>query len=121
VHGDLHGGNTAIRDGTPIFFDWTDVCLSHPFLDLMTLLYEEEAVEVRLRDAYLALWTDYEPPERLLAAWTLARPLCALHQAVSYQAIMASLEARTRRENTGDAGDWLRRVLQAMPEAATER
>jgi hypothetical protein len=115
VHGDLHGGNTAIRGGKPIFFDWTDACLSHPFFDLMSLLYQEEAVEMRLRDAYLALWTDYEPPERLLAAWALARPLSAVHQAVSYQSILAAQEARTRREHVGDAGIWLRRVLQAMP------
>lgn len=116
VHGDLHGDNVAGREGAFVFFDWTDACLSHPFFDLMTILDEEEATQARLRDAYLALWIAHEPPERLLAAWALARPLCALHHAISYQTITNSLEARTKQEFHADAARWLRHVLRLMPE-----
>jgi hypothetical protein len=38
VHGDLHWGNIAIKDENAIFFDWTDGCVCHPFIDLATLL-----------------------------------------------------------------------------------
>ena len=34
VHGDLHLANVARRDGEYLFFDWTDACVTHPFLDL---------------------------------------------------------------------------------------
>ena len=117
VHGDLHGDNVAARDGTLLVFDWTDACLSHPFFDLMTTFFVDEATQARLCRAYLDCWTGHESPERLSAAWALARPLCALHHAVSYRAITASLEPRSRGEFAGDTAAWLRRVLQFMPEA----
>lgn len=116
VHGDLHGGNAALRAGVPLVFDWTDACLAHPFFDLMTLLHQDEDAAATLRDAYLAEWSDFAPPARLREAWALARPLCALHQAVSYRAIMATLDARTRHENAGDGADWLRRLLALLPD-----
>jgi Ser/Thr protein kinase RdoA (MazF antagonist) len=115
VHGDLHGDNVAARDGHTLVFDWTDACLSHPFFDLMTTLFADEATQTQLWRAYLDCFSEYEPPERLLAAWALARPLCALHHAVSYQSITANLEPRTRGEFAGDTIGWLRRVLQLMP------
>lgn len=119
VHGDLHGGNIAVRDGGPRFFDWTDACVSHPFFDLPILLPgEDAATEARLRDTYLALWTAYESPERLLAAWALARPLGALHQLFSHQAIVASLEARCRVEVEGDMAFWVRQFVRWMPDDA---
>ncbi|TWH40775.1 hypothetical protein [Dulcicalothrix desertica] len=34
--------------------------------------------QMDLRDEYLAQWTIYEPKSRLLEAWALAKPLCAL-------------------------------------------
>jgi hypothetical protein len=53
---------------------------------------EDQAVQAELREAYLALWTDYETPDRLQQAWRLAEPLAMLHQAVSYDGIIANLE-----------------------------
>ncbi len=42
-------------------------CIAHPFLDMIDILHEKDAaLQVRLRDAYLAEWTAYEPIERLL-------------------------------------------------------
>jgi hypothetical protein len=35
VHGDLHLSNVARRPGGYLFFDWTDACVAHPFLDLL--------------------------------------------------------------------------------------
>ena len=37
VHGDLHLSNVARRPGGYLFFDWTDACVAHPFLDLATI------------------------------------------------------------------------------------
>lgn len=73
VHGDL-GGNIIMRDGGYTFFDWTDVCVSHPFFEMATIsgAYFDESVlkdnpdaDARLRDAYLQPWTAIMPMERL--------------------------------------------------------
>lgn len=98
MHGDLHLGNVALRDKKMLFFDWTDACITHPFMDMM-VIYEEpdEAKRTQLRDAYLQEWTAFEPMERLLAAWKLVESLWPLHQAISYQYILANLEDVPRK------------------------
>jgi aminoglycoside phosphotransferase (APT) family kinase protein len=121
VHGDLHAKNIAVRNGRYLFFDWTDGCVSHPFFDLVVMLRhaavlpDASAAVPRLRDAYLALWTDYEPMPRLRQAWALAAPLGALHQAVSYQHIVASLEPAARHELDWGVSLWVRQMLQCVP------
>lgn len=112
VHGDLHLNNVALHKNNYLFFDWTDSCISHPFFDLFELFLESNQKSLfgrlkglwkrksqeRLRDRYLSQWTEYEPKERLLEAWNIAKPLCALHHAVTYQNMIPSLEARAKQE-----------------------
>ena len=105
------------------FFDWTDACVAHPFLDLPTIRrgtsFAGEEVEaelrLRLRDAYLAEWASFEPPHRLARAWELALPLGALRQAVSYRSIVARLQPPVDRHMAGSTAWWLRRVLADLP------
>ena len=114
VHGDLNLGNVALHAEQYVFFDWTDACVSHPFFDLLTVIWEDDPeVQARLLASYLQLWTVYEPMERLREAWTLAEPLCSLHQAVSYQAILRHTEAAAWHEHAGMIADAARRVLKA--------
>ena len=42
VHGDLHVGNVARHDGELVYFDWTDACIAHPFVDLLSLQWEKD-------------------------------------------------------------------------------
>jgi Phosphotransferase enzyme family len=117
VHGDLHPGNIAVQDGGYVFFDWTDASVAHPFFDLVTIFRNGERfadapnTQIRLRDAYLAQWTAYEPTENLMTVFTLAQTLGALHQAVSFQHIVANLEAASKREQYGGLRFWLRALL----------
>jgi aminoglycoside phosphotransferase (APT) family kinase protein len=112
MHGDLHPGNVASLNGQMIFFDWTDACIAHPFLDMMVIFEEtDEAKRKQLLDVYLEQWTAYEPVERLLEAWRLAEPLWALHQAVSYQTILANLEEVPRMGFSNVIPAYLREVL----------
>jgi hypothetical protein len=123
VHGDLHLSNVARGPGGYRFFDWTDACVAHPFLDLATIRrgtsfpgqHAEAEPRLRLRDAYLAEWSSFEPPERLARAWELALPLGALHQAVSYRSIMAGLRPPVDAHMAGSTAWWLRRVLADLP------
>jgi len=119
VHGDLHSGNIAVREGAYLYFDWTDGCVAHPFFDLLIVRYEAEQAArgdgkneewADLLEGYLASWTAYEPLERLREAWTLAEPLGHLHQAISYWRICASLEP-AQRDFDGELPERLRRLL----------
>lgn len=101
VHGDLHLYNVALHEGNYIFFDWTDGCISYPFFDLFLLSRENNQRSLKMWlyglltrksrehewDQYLSQWEHYEPKERLLDAWKIARPLAALHYAVTLQSM----------------------------------
>lgn len=101
VHGDLHTDNAATWGNSFLFYDWSDACVSHPFIDMFKILEAEEpAVQGQLRDAYLRPWEAVAPRRVLLAGWKLARPLVLLHQLVSYQHILQNVEAAARAELT---------------------
>ena len=118
-HGDLHLGNVAHHAGKMLFFDWTDACIAHPFLDMISIFDEkDEALRARLRDEYLSLWTDFASPQRLDDAFMLAERLAALHQAVSYQSIMAHLEETPKKAFGDVVPHYVRRVLAHYGKAA---
>ena len=119
VHGDLHGGNVAWRDGEPVFFDWTDAFLGHPFLDLITLWGDDPAAppaphSIRLREVYLEAWADYAPAARLREALELGLALGALYQTLSYHRIISSIEPALGAEWSGALPSWLRQGLDRL-------
>jgi aminoglycoside phosphotransferase (APT) family kinase protein len=116
VHGDFHSNNIAIKEGKPVIFDWTDGCVAHPFVDLPVLLEYDTPKDVpdareRIRDAYLQAWTAYEPMERLVEAFALGEVVAALHQAISYRYIVASLDDSQKGQLHGGTSQWLRVLL----------
>jgi hypothetical protein len=129
VHGDLHLGNVARGPGGYRFFDWTDACVAHPFLDLATIRrgtsfaegedQRERELRERLVAAYLPEWAAFEAPERLARAVRLATPLGALHQAVSYRSIVASQQPPIDVHMRQSTAWWLRQVLAGLAELAT--
>jgi hypothetical protein len=99
VHGDLHPGNVAQIDGELAYFDWTDACIAHPFIDLHSLQWErDETRRAALLDAYLGAWAGVAAPERLREAVALAAVVTPLHHAVSYSRIVGALEEGARFE-----------------------
>ena len=126
VHGDL-GGNILIRDGDYTFFDWTDVCISHPFFEMATIsgayfdksvLKDNPDADTRLRDAYLEPWTELMPMERLAEAFEASRPLGALHQTMTYMWILTNIAADARPELEGGLLHWVRSLLRLCGRAA---
>jgi phosphotransferase family enzyme len=112
VHGDLHLENVARVRGSYVFFDWSDACVTHPFLDLIDVhRAEDAAVRERLRDAYLAAWADYAAPQELLALWDVSAPLASLNQAVSYRHIFRNIERGSVQTLDWALPHWLRLVL----------
>src|SRR5262249_41311171 len=115
VHGDLHLNNVAVNAGSYQFFDWSDACVSHPFFDLISVFDDEDSTrQMQLRDAYVGVWSDCAPTERLLDAWTLAQPLSDLHQAISYQHILVGLEEAAQVEFGDAVPYYVRKVLQSL-------
>jgi Ser/Thr protein kinase RdoA (MazF antagonist) len=106
-HGDLNDANILLRDGRPVFIDWGDGCISHPFYSLRTPLVsaeislglEEDSPELLpLRDAYLEPWMHFESRERLLAALDLARRLAAINGALTWHRLVSRLEGQARED-----------------------
>lgn len=119
IHGDLHLGNVAGRDGTVAFFEWTDASVSHPFVDMFMIFGErDEACRNRLRDAYLAIWTDFATMERLRELWSLAAVVHALHHAVSYHMILEHIEERAKAEVERAVPAYLGRALRSLRDPA---
>lgn len=114
VHGDFHAGNIISREGKHLVFDWTDACIAHPFLDLVTITDNDDSGSMtedernRLLNAYLGEWIAYASMSTLLEAARLARVLGALHQAISYKQIIASLEDAARWDFGWAIAQWLR-------------
>jgi Ser/Thr protein kinase RdoA (MazF antagonist) len=113
VHGDLHMLNVARLGGELVYFDWTDACIAHPFIDLLCLSWEkDERTRAALEDAYLEPWRGVETAERLREAAAIAAVVIPLHHAVSYQHIVAGLEPAAKPELDATPA-FLRRVLSA--------
>ncbi len=121
AHGDLHGGNVTYCDGQYMMIDWTDACITHPFIDMINIRHHSDEEErAQLRDHYLAQWQGFETATRLREAWELAQPLMSLHQAVSYLAIADNLEPQAGSSMLGWAIPyWLGGLLKHYEERAT--
>lgn len=102
VHGDLHLDNVA-GDDRAVIYDWTDGCISHPFIDGAHLAREADgAHHAAVRDIYLAAWGNGAE-----ATWELAPLADRVFQAVTHDAIRRSLEPASQWEVAG----WMARLL----------
>jgi hypothetical protein len=98
--------------------------MAHPFFDMAPIIERamrervrpfEQDVRARLRDAYLAPWTVYEPMERLVHAFELSTSLGALHQAMSSMWMLMNVAPEARWQFERGLVKWLRRLLQLLP------
>ncbi|MEM7131621.1 MAG: aminoglycoside phosphotransferase family protein [Chloroflexota bacterium] len=97
-HGDFHDGmNIRVTEKGPVFYDWAESSISHPFFSLVELLLSENLpnvpdVKARLRDAYLTEWTAYEPLERLQELYQLTERLRILHWTLHFAHQLATYQ-----------------------------
>jgi hypothetical protein len=122
VHGDFLPANVAVAAGRPVFVDWCEATVSHPFFSPVRFLAaahargravgEDPALDARLRAAYLEPWTALAPPGRLAEAFGLACALQPLQHALTYRQLLAAAgpAARTWERRTVAAVS-LRRLL----------
>ena len=99
AHGDLHSGNVS-DDGTDLrIFDWSDGCITHPFLDGTHLAHwisdaDGSEPENRVRSV-LAPWREAFPTADFDRAVELAPLADLVFQAVTFDALTRSIEAGT--------------------------
>lgn len=122
-HGDFWAGNVAMLDTQDyVYFDWSDISITHPFFDMLFFLADIERffpavpdARERLLRAYLRPWTDLETIEDLLDAMRIALPLAALHHAMTYhEVILPGIEPRARWEMRAMQPYYLRQLLHLL-------
>lgn len=93
-HGDLWPANVAWTKRGPIFFDWSESSVAHPFFSMYFFLRPEGWPEplqrsaeagARLRAAYLEPWTEFGTPAYVAEVFTHAQALAPLHHAMLAQ------------------------------------
>jgi len=89
LHGDIGHGNIIMSPGGPVFLDWAETYIGHPFLSAEHLLADLERCQpelslerTSLRCYYGALWQDYASPETLTDVIRLAPAVAAFAYAV---------------------------------------
>lgn len=118
VQEDCHPGHAIAGADGPIFFDWGDSCLGHPFYSLMMALrwgrlvvgYDAATLD-HLRDVYLAQWSAYGSLERLREAYRLAWRLGPLMRALTWHRIVANQESSVRWQYEDYPPYWMRLLL----------
>ncbi|MEI5675536.1 MULTISPECIES: phosphotransferase family protein [unclassified Nocardioides] len=105
AHGDLHLGNVARVDDRPVLFDWTDTCLTHPFLDVRHLADsaaenadDPDAARDEVWQAYAEPWRTSYPEVDLDALWARTRVANAVFQAITFEQIYRGQPLSSRWE-----------------------
>jgi hypothetical protein len=123
-HNDLHDANLFFSDSRPLFFDWGDSSVAHPFFSLRTVfvsveysfgLHEADPFFNELAHAYLQPWTAVAAIENLTAAFKLAQRLWALSTALKYKRQLRHLPALREEYALAIPGS-LQEFLEANPE-----
>jgi phosphotransferase family enzyme len=118
VQEDCHPGHWIAGSAGPVFFDWGDTCLGHPFYSLMMALRWARLVLGcdtttldSMRDAYLAQWDAYGSLERLREAYRLAWRLAPLVRALTWSRVVINQEPSARWQYEDAAPYWLTLLL----------
>lgn len=120
VHGDFWAGNVIRSENDAIFFDWSDITISHPFFDLTFFFgIEEPPFPAQTCDAllssYLKQWTAYEKMDRLKILYDYIQQLGWIHKAlIEYRLILHGIEESARWEFQNTIPYYLRQAIREL-------
>jgi hypothetical protein len=123
VHLDVSHKNVCVRDGGPVFLDWSAGTITHPFCGLVKTLRvlvasfgaEPGGPEVRrVRDAYLEPWTTCAPPKELRRIFAAAYTLRSLCRAAAWERILAPYPHSVHERFGGELEKCLVRFTEAL-------
>ena len=116
VHEEIHNANVLLRTAGPVFVDWADSSVAHPFFgvvvglrsisDRLDIAPGSEPLE-RLLTAYLEAWAPRAPLADLRAVFPAAYRLGMLNRALSWRAALAGLDEADRAEHAGYVDAWV--------------
>jgi hypothetical protein len=116
-HGDLHPGNVAYDGREVRIFDWTDGCVTHPFLDgshlagVLDWYGTGEGEAERVMQAHARPWRDAFPEADVDRALELAPLADLVFQTVTFAHIAAAAE-----DGSGDFTGTVARLTSALLE-----
>ena len=82
-HGELDSGNVFIQCDKPIFTDWSDSSISHPFYTLASFWGVKINQEI-ITSSYLDEWAEYGSPKQLLNEYKSVGKTAATYRTASY-------------------------------------
>lgn len=119
---DFHDGNVLVKNERITFFDWGDVCVSHPFVSLRTFFVSIE-ISLQLEDysftpemdallnLYLERWQKFGSGEDLAAAYRLSEPVASIVKARLWHGGITNMEEPARQQYAWIVPDLLKEFL----------
>ena len=116
VHQEAHDGNVFVRDGRPVFIDWAEASVTHPFVGPLLPLrfaterrgYRPGSREVeRLRDAYLEPFTRFAPAPELRRTFADAYLLAQIGRAQVWHRILGPLAVEVSAAHDDPVSAWI--------------
>ena len=112
LHGDIGHGNIIATPNGPVFLDWAETYIGHPFLSAEHLLADFERTHphlcnerIALRLAYADHWREYATPDAIANTVAFAPAIAAFAYAVM------AWEANAQRPEAAHAWPLLRSML----------
>ena len=120
VHGDFHRGNTRWTARGWLIYDWTDACLSHPFVDLAHTIWDDD-IRQRNRqiNQFLDEWSKVVSAPVIHSAVAAAPTISAAFQTASYARIVRAVDSEGSLEPTmlqvrSRLNLWTQRLVHAL-------
>ena len=104
VHGDVSPGNVRWTGTCWLIYDWTDSCITHPFVELASpLSYESDpaCADSRAR-AFASEWSHVVTRHGIERALKASSIIGAAHQATSYCSILDAIEPTAADQASGE-------------------
>jgi hypothetical protein len=127
AHMEAHDGNIFVRDGRPVFIDWAEAVVTHPFVGPLQALrgategggYVPGSAEVeRLRDVYLEPFTRFAPMDELRQLVADGYLLHGISRAELWRRTLEPLPPEARGEYGEPVAAWLG-IIQDLVDGTT--
>jgi hypothetical protein len=116
AHEEVQDNNIFVRDGQPVFIDWAEASVAHPFGSLVVTMrgltdrweLEPGGPELlRYRDLYLEPWTRFAPLPELRRVFSHAYALGTVCRALTWHRLISPLGEEVRAEYGHAETAWL--------------